>query len=272
MSLFKVLLLCVSSACTVAYLTTCVPIKVSSKLQLSSNFNEEHNEENNNNSNIKKMTMTTNRKQFLATTSSLIIPFLVPNICNAGIDPSALRALPVEGDDSGAAGRLRSIAAPEEKEKEDEKKRQEDDMVQMPFEQLPSGVSYREYRAGTGDAVVQKGSKVGTEMTIRCRSFATAKEPGGLKYYTTNTDTEFNELAFTVGSGSMLPGLEEGMMGMRKNAIRRVEVPSTMVFPGRDLNQLPLPSAKNKEGNRVYERLFKTDATLMFEVKLTRIK
>ena len=25
-------------------------------------------------------------------------------------------------------------------------------MVQMPFEQLPSGVSYREYRAGTGDA------------------------------------------------------------------------------------------------------------------------
>lgn len=265
MSLFKVLLLCVSSAYTVAYLTTCVPRKVSTKLQLSSNFNEEHNEENNNNSNIKKMTMATNRKQFLATTSSLIIPFLVPNISNAGIDPSALRTLSVEGDDSGAAGRLRSIAAPEEKAKED-------DMVQMPFEQLPSGVSYREYRAGTGDAVVQKGSKVGTEMTIRCRSFATAKEPGGLKYYTTNADTDFNELAFTVGSGSMLPGLEEGMMGMRKNAIRRVEVPSTMVFPGRDLNQLPMPSAKNKEGNRLYERLFKTDATLMFEVKVTRIK
>ena len=60
-------------------------------------------------------------------------------------------------------------------------------------------------------------------MTIRCRSFATAKEPGGLKYYTTNTDTEFNELAFTVGSGSMLPGLEENMMGMRKNAMRRAE-------------------------------------------------
>jgi len=64
--------------------------------------------------------------------------------------------------------------------------------------------------------VVQQGSKVAVEMTIRCKSFATANEPGGLKYFSTKEDTEFNEIAWTVGSGEILPGLEEAMMGMRR--------------------------------------------------------
>ena len=109
-------------------------------------------------------------------------------------------------------------------------------------------------------------------MTIRCKSFATNNEPGGLKYFTTRDDTEFNELAFTVGSGEILPGLEEGMMGMHKGALRRVEIPSTMVFAARKANQLPLPKDSNKDGKRRFEMLFKTDATLLFEVLVTRIK
>ena len=118
--------------------------------------------------------------------------------------------------------------------------------------------------------VVQKGSKVGTEMTIRCKSFATNNEPGGLKYFSTKDDTDFNELAWTVGDGQFSPALEEGMMGMRKNAIRRIEVPSTMVFSARNAQQLPLPTTK--DGKRRFENLFKTDATLLFEVLVTRIK
>ena len=118
--------------------------------------------------------------------------------------------------------------------------------------------------------VVQPGSKVGVEMTIRCKSFATANEPGGVKYFSTNLDTQFNELAWTIGNGELLPGLEEGMMGMHKNALRRIEVPSTMVFSGRNANQLPLP--ETKDGKRIYDRLFKTDATLLFEVLVTRVK
>ena len=116
------------------------------------------------------------------------------------------------------------------------------------------------------------GSKVAVEMSIRCKSFATANEPGGVKYFSTKDDTDFNELAFTVGSGEILPGLEEGMMGMKKGAIRRIEVPSTMVFPAKKAGQLPLPSEKNKDGKRRFESLFKTDATLLFEVLVTRIK
>ena len=118
--------------------------------------------------------------------------------------------------------------------------------------------------------VVQNGSKVAVEMTIRCKSFATANEPGGLKYFSTKEDTEFNELAWTVGSGQLPEGMEEAMMGMHKNALRRIEIPSTQAFTARKLDQLPLPTTK--DGKRRFENLFKTDATLLFEVLVTRIK
>lgn len=117
---------------------------------------------------------------------------------------------------------------------------------------------------------VQAGSKIAVEMTIRCKSFATANEPGGLKYFSTKEDTDFNELAWTVGSGALPPGLEEGMMGMRKNAIRRIEIPSKMAYAAKKANQLPLPTTK--DGKRRFENLFKTDATMLFEVLVTRVK
>lgn len=118
--------------------------------------------------------------------------------------------------------------------------------------------------------VVQPGAKVATEMTIRCKSFSTQNEPGGIKYFSTKEDTEFNEIAWTIGSGELPPGLEEAMMGMHRNGLRRIEVPSTQVFSARNANQLPLPTTK--DGKRRFENLFKTDATLLFEVLVTRIK
>jgi len=207
-------------------------------------------------------TSTPDRRLFVSTLATSVgTLLLVPAVSNAGIDPSLLKSLPVQGDESGAAQRLRQIESIQ---------RPASDLVDVPFQELPSGVSYREYREGKGDAVVQQGSKVAVEMTIRCKSFATANEPGGLKYFSTKEDTEFNEIAWTVGSGEILPGLEEAMMGMRRNAIRRIEVPSTQVFAAKKSNQLPLPTTK--DGKRRFENLFKTDATLLFEVLVTRVK
>lgn len=108
------------------------------------------------------------------------------------------------------------------------------------------------------------------EMTIRCKSFATANEPGGLKYFSTKEDTTFNEYAWTIGDGTAPPGLEEGMAGMKKGSLRRIELPSTQVFSARNAGQLPLP--ETKDGKRRFEQLFKTDATLLFEVLVTRVK
>lgn len=203
------------------------------------------------------------RRSFLTKVSKAAIVFAAAP-AHAGIDPAALKALPIEGDATGAASRLRQIESANGPRPEDTK--------DIAFEVLPSGASYREYREGKGDAIVQPGSKVAVEMSIRCRSFATADEPGGLKYYSTKDDTDFNELAWTIGSGELPPELEEGMMGMREGAIRRIELPSTVAFSARKAGTLPLPSEKNKDGMRRYENLFKTDATLLFEVLVTRIK
>lgn len=207
-----------------------------------------------------------NRRSFLiqsaASASSILLLTNTGSPANAGIDPSALKALPVEGDTTGVASRLRQIETLNGPRPEDSK--------DIAFEKLASGASYREYREGRGDAVVANGSKVAVEMTIRCQSFATADEPGGVKYFSTKADTEFNELAWTIGDGELPSALEECMIGMRKGGVRRIELPSTVVFAARKNNQLPLPITK--EGKRRFEQLFKTDATLLFEVLVTRIK
>lgn len=192
---------------------------------------------------------------------------LLPQTANAGIDPALLKALPVEGDDSGASTRIRRL----EFEKEEEK-RKEDAVVAVdePWQDLPSGVSYREFRTGSGDAI-QNGSKVAVEMTIRARSFTNADNPGGVKWYSTKLDTDFNEYAFQVGSNvGIYPALEEAILGMKKGGLRRIEIPSPAVFEAKKNNQLPLPTTK--EGQRIFDRLFKTDATLLYEVLVTRVK
>jgi len=210
------------------------------------------------------------RRSFLQTATTLVLASPLPS--SAGIDPSALKSLPVEDDATGATSRLRQLSSLSDSGPRPE------DSKDIAFEVLPSGASYREYREGKGDAAVKPGSKVAVEMTVRCRSFATANEPGGLKYFSTRDDTEFNELAWTVGeydgegSNPVPPELEEAMMGMKKGAVRRIELPSTAVFKARNLGRLPVPAEKNKEGKRLFERLFKTDATLLFEVLVTRIK
>lgn len=84
------------------------------------------------------------RRAFVASAliaSTLSLAF--PQVANAGIDPSSLRNLQVEGDNAGSATRLRQIEAVN---------KPETDLADMPFVELPSGVSYREYRAGKGEA------------------------------------------------------------------------------------------------------------------------
>ena len=44
------------------------------------------------------------------------------------------------------------------------------------------------------------------------------------------------------------------------------------VFAAKKANQLPVPLDKNKDEKRRFDALFKTDATLLFEVLITRVK
>ena len=47
------------------------------------------------------------------------------------------------------------------------------DAADVPFIELPSKVSYREFREGKGNKVVQPGSTVAVEMTVRIEKMTT---------------------------------------------------------------------------------------------------
>lgn len=138
---------------------------------------------------------------------------------------------------------------------------------------LEGGVLFREYRTGrVGAPAIGPGSEVTAEVVVRMKTFRTQKDPGGVRYYSTKIDEPKNELSWKVGSGQLLPELETGINGMTKGGLRRIEIPSTTVFKARKNNQLPLPSANDEEGQRRFERLFKTDATLIFEVLVKEVR
>jgi hypothetical protein len=89
--------------------------------------------------------MQEDRRSFLGLAGLAFGILASPSQASAGIAPSLLRTLPVQGDDSGSATRLRQM---------DNIQKPATDLVDIPFEELPSGVSYREYREGKGEAGV----------------------------------------------------------------------------------------------------------------------
>ena len=88
-------------------------------------------------------TASCSRRSFFTAAGTGAMCLVIPTVAQAGIDPAMLKSLPVQGDESGSSQRLRQIEAIQ---------RPSSDLVDIPFEELPSGVSYREYRAGKGDA------------------------------------------------------------------------------------------------------------------------
>jgi len=190
----------------------------------------------------------------------------LPRAALAGIDVSSLKSLPVDGDASGAATRLKNLQMQGTKIE-----RGVDVGVMTTLTRLESGVTYRDINYGRdGSRTVRRGSNVGAEMTVRCKSLATPSEPEGAKYYSTKVDNGANEISWTLGSGDFPRGLEEGMMGMKLNAVRRIEVPSQQIFAARNASQLP--EATTEEGRRLYAGAFQSgDATLVFEVYVTGI-
>jgi hypothetical protein len=146
------------------------------------------------------------------------------------------------------------------------------DARDIPFEDLPSGVSYREFRVGKGEKRVGPGSEVQVEMTLRCKKLSTQKEPGGVMFFSTGKDTPNGIMSWTVGDGTMIPGVDEAMMadgGMKRSSLRRIEIPSTQIFQARRNNQLPVQ--KDADELRLTKNLWKTEATMIAEVRVMKI-
>jgi hypothetical protein len=186
--------------------------------------------------------------------------FLLPGTALAGIDVSSLKTMPIEGDASGAVSRLKQLQM---QGTAVERGGGGDFTSTTATRVLDGGVSYREISAGKdGARSVRRGSNVGANITIRT--------PGGLQCFSTRDDNDSNELAWTVGIGDFPKGVEQGMMGMKLNAVRRIEVPSQQIFAARNAGLLP--EATTDIGKQRYATIFQSgDATLVFEVSVTGI-
>ncbi len=138
------------------------------------------------------------------------------------------------------------------------------------FTTLPNGVKIVDiFNPGSGD-VVGPGARVSIQCSGRLLNL------NGVVFYNTknNNPDGFGAipLTFTLGKGEALPGLEAGIVGMRKNGIRRMIVPADLAyskFP--DLEPKPMNDLDRRALDSVVKNP-RRDATILFDVKLERFK
>ncbi|KAL7555152.1 hypothetical protein ACHAWF_018797 [Thalassiosira exigua] len=142
---------------------------------------------------------------------------------------------------------------------------------EAPFSTLSDGVQIKDFRVGGGGAAVQPGSKV--ELTMKGRLL----NLNGVIFYDTksNDPSGFGEgtpLLFSVGDGTVLPGLESGISGMKKGGIRRIIIPADVGY-GKypSLEPQPLTEVERRALDSVVKNP-RRDQTVMFDVKVERVK
>lgn len=142
---------------------------------------------------------------------------------------------------------------------------------ETPFSTLSNGVQIKDFRLGSSSETVKNGSRV--ELTMKGRLL----NLNGVIFYDTksNDPNGFGEgtpLQFTVGDKSVLPGLESGLIGMKKGGIRRIIVPAEVgygAFPG--LEPQPLTDVERRALDSVVKNP-RRDQTVMFDCKVERLK
>ena len=98
-----------------------------------------------------------------------------------------------------------------------------DDQAPVPreaYKKLGSGVIYADLRPGNGEEV-KDGSRVNIQWVLRKSNgyFVDSSEvSGGVPFI------------FTVGDGSAIVGLNEGVKGMRAGGVRRVLIPPPLAY------------------------------------------
>lgn len=101
------------------------------------------------------------------------------------------------------------------------------------FTSSSSGLQFKDYKPGTG-ATPKEGDRVTLEWTgvtvgYQGRYFETRNKPKGGAF----ADDGFLQepLAFAIGDGTVIPGIDEAVRGMSPGGIRRVIVPEELGYP-----------------------------------------
>ncbi|CAJ1932053.1 unnamed protein product [Cylindrotheca closterium] len=140
----------------------------------------------------------------------------------------------------------------------------------QPFVTLENGIKIKDFREGTGDAAVGKNSKVSIQCSGRLLNL------NGVVFYNTknNNPDGFGALPLelSLGKGEAVPGLEAGLIGMKKGGIRRIIVPQDLAY-----NKFPdlEPKPMNTNDQRALDSVVKNsrrDGAILFDVQVERLK
>lgn len=139
-----------------------------------------------------------------------------------------------------------------------------------PFVTLENGVKYKDISIGKGDGVVTRNSRVDIQCSGRLLNL------NGVSFYNTknNNPDGFGAipLSLELGKGQAIPGLEAGLIGMRKSGIRRIIVPQELAYskyPG--LEPRPTSATDQRALDSVVKNT-RRDASILFDVQLERLK
>ena len=146
------------------------------------------------------------------------------------------------------------------------------------FESTKSGLQYKDYKPGSG-AAARTGDRVSLEWTgvtvgYQGRYFQARNKPKGGAF---EGDGFLDEpLAFTVGDGSIVPGVDEAVRGMAVGSVRRVLVPEELGYPADGFKTVgPFPSTFSGQralGFVLSSKQNMMDKTLMFDLKMVSIR
>ncbi|CAM9643354.1 unnamed protein product [Chrysoparadoxa australica] len=134
------------------------------------------------------------------------------------------------------------------------------------FSTLPSGVKVLEVKEGSG-AAVGSGSKVFLQLTGRLINL------NGNRFFSTLENVKDplagpEPLIATVGKQQLVPGLEEGIIGMKKGGIRRIVVPGSAGYVlGANMEPQPRTQLEKNTLNAVLKNP-RRDQSIMFDVKV----
>lgn len=209
------------------------------------------NESNDNNKKIKTSTIPNHRRQIIqATTTAFLGLNLLLNPSTSFKANAASEQKPKEFIDVGT-----QAPAPE---------------GEPPFIELSNGVKIKEFRRGSGEEVITSSSSVQIQCSGKLLNL------NGVSFYNTknNNPDGFGAIPLSIqlGKGQALPGLESGIVGMRKGGIRRIIIPAELAYSKYpDLE--PQPTSVNDQ--RALDSVVKNprrDATILFDVSVERFK
>lgn len=136
---------------------------------------------------------------------------------------------------------------------------------------LDNGVKIKDFKVGSGDASVGPNS---SRVDIKC-SGRLLNLNGVIFYNTKNNNPDgFGAIPLTIdlGKGQAVPGLEAGLIGMKRGGVRRIIVPQELAY-----NKFPdlEPKPMNDNDQRALDSVVKNarrDGTILFDVQLERLK